>query len=105
MVATDLPMEAMVDTVSATATEAMVVSATTERGRLMPRPVITVTMEERTGVMATGPGATTTARGMLVMVMVMVTVTDTRDTGAMAMAIVSTTDKSDENCQSSIEFR
>merc|ERR1719341_2115810 len=55
-------------------------------------------MEERTGVMATGPGATTTARGMLVMVMVM----DTRDTGAMAMAIVSTTDKSDENCQSSI---
>merc|ERR1711934_567568 len=55
-------------------------------------------MEERTGVMATGPGATTTARGMLVMVM------DTRDTGAMAMAIVSTTDKSNENCQSSIEF-
>merc|ERR1739838_350841 len=57
-------------------------------------------MEERTGAMATGPGATTTARGRLAMV------TDTgMDTGAMAMATVSTTDKSDENCQSSIEFR
>merc|ERR1719178_308123 len=65
-------------------------------------------MEERGGAMATGdtePEATTTARGMPRLVMVTVTVTDTRDTGAMAMAIVSTTDKSDENCQSSIEFR
>merc|ERR1719331_606506 len=74
-------------------------ATTTARGRPRPRLVITVTMEERTGVMATGPGATTTARGMPRLV------TDTRDTGAMAMAIVSTTDKSDENCQSSIEFR
>merc|ERR1740129_2641702 len=60
---------------------------------------------ERGGAMATGdtgPEATTTGRGRLAMV----TVTDTgMDTGAMAMATVSTTDKSDENCQSSIEFR
>merc|ERR1739841_167086 len=59
---------------------------------------------ERGGAMATGdtgPEATTTARGRLRLV----TVTDTgMDTGAMAMATVSTTDKSDENCQSSIEF-
>merc|ERR1739842_207146 len=48
---------------------------------------------ERGGAMATGdtgPEATTTARGRPAMV----TVTDTgMDTGAMAMATVSTTDK------------
>merc|ERR1719367_849378 len=52
---------------------------TMARGR--PRPSLVTT---RTGDMATGPGATT----------------------VMAMVTVSTTDKrSDENCQSSIEFR
>merc|ERR1739840_73129 len=69
-------------------------ATTTARGRPRLRLVTMVIMEERTGAMATGPGATTTARGRLGM-----------DTGAMAMATVSTTDKSDENCQSSIEFR
>merc|ERR1719500_1723496 len=60
-------------------------ATTTARGRPRLRLVTMVIMEERTGAMATGPGAMATE--------------------AMAMATVSTTDKSDENCQSSIEFR
>merc|ERR1719205_304824 len=86
---------AMEDTDLATAMEAMVMDTVTmarggvmdmdtepeattmARGRLSP-------VTTRTGDMATGPGATT----------------------VMAMVTVSTTDKrSDENCQSSIEFR
>merc|ERR1719500_2659332 len=59
---------------------------------------------ERGGAMATGPEATTTARGRLV-TMVTMERTGAMATGAMAMATVSITDKSDENCQSSIEFR
>merc|ERR1711902_444529 len=73
---------AMEDTDLATAMEAMVLDTvwdSTERERPRLRPVTT-----RTGAMATGPGATM----------------------VMAMVTVSTTDKrSDENCQSSIEFR
>merc|ERR1712025_723182 len=54
-------------------------ATTMARGRLRPRLATT-----RTGAMATGPG----------------------DTMVMVMDTVSTTDKrSDENCQSSIEFR
>merc|ERR1719500_2139029 len=62
---------------------------------------------ERGGAMATGdtgPEATTTARGRLA-TMVTMERTGAMATEAMAMATVSTTDKSDENCQSSIEFR
>merc|ERR1719341_1052991 len=67
---------------------------------------------ERGGAMATGdtgPEATTTARGRprlrLVTMVIMEERTGAMATEAMAMATVSTTDKSDENCQSSIEFR
>merc|ERR1719397_1765228 len=67
---------------------------------------------ERGGAMATGdtgPEATTTARGRprlrLVTMAIMEERTGAMATGAMAMATVSITDKSDENCQSSIEFR
>merc|ERR1719458_2048290 len=67
---------------------------------------------ERGGAMATGdtgPEATTTARGRprlrLVTMVIMEERTGAMATGAVAMATVSITDKSDENCQSSIEFR
>merc|ERR1739838_1077709 len=66
-------------------TEAMVVSATTERGTLMLRLVIMVTME-RGGAMATGdtgPEATTTARGRPRLRLVTMVIMEER-TGAMA---------------------
>merc|ERR1719154_316645 len=83
-------------------------ATTTARGRPRLRLVTMVIMEERTGAMATGPGATTTARGrprLRLVTMVTMERTGAMAPGAMAMASVSTTDKSDENCQSSIEFR
>merc|ERR1712051_730151 len=60
---------------------------------------------ERGGAMATGdtgPEATTTARGRPRLRRVTMERTGAMATGAMAT--VSITDKSDENCQSSIEF-
>merc|ERR1712241_1506497 len=93
-------------------TEAMVdtVSDTTERERPRLRLVMA-----RGGVMATEdmdtePEATTMARGRpmpsLVTTRTGATATGPEATMVMAMVTVSTTDKrSDENCQSSIEFR
>merc|ERR1712032_811727 len=75
-----------------TATEAMVVSATTERGTLMLRLVTTVTME-RGGAMATGdtgPEATTTARGRPRLRLVTMVIMEER-TGAMATGPGATT--------------
>merc|ERR1712147_335929 len=109
---------AMEDTDLATATEAMVLDTvwdTTERERpslrlVMARGGVMDTVDMDTEDMDTEPEATTMARGRLRPRL------DTTRTGAMAtgpgvttvmaMVTVSTTDKrSDENCQSSIEFR
>merc|ERR1712025_442242 len=94
--------------VLAMATEAMVdtVWDTTERER--PSLVMDTVTMARGGVMDTEPEATTMARGRPSPV---TTRTGDMATGpgatmVMAMVTVSTTDKrSDENCQSSIEFR
>merc|ERR1712223_542628 len=85
---------AMEDTDSATATEVMVDTVWDTMARERPRLRLVMV---RTGAMATGVMATVDM--------------DTEDTEpevttVMAMVTVSTTDKkSDENCQSSIEFR
>merc|ERR1712228_980639 len=111
---------AMEDTDSATATEAMVdtVWATTERERPRLRLVMVRTGAMATGVMATvdmdtedtEPEDTIMARGRPrprpVMARTGDMATGPEVTTVMAMDTVSTTDKkSDENCQSSIEFR
>merc|ERR1711902_465012 len=101
---------AMEDTDLATATEAMVdtVWDTTERER--PSLVMDTVTMARGGVMDmdTEPEDTTMARGRLSPVTIRTgdMATGPGATMVMAMVTVSTTDKrSDENCQSSIEFR
>merc|ERR1712147_303108 len=100
----------MEDTDLATAMEAMVdtVWDTTERER--PSLVMDMVTMARGGVMDmdTEPEDTTMARGRLspVTTRTGAMATGPEDTMVMAMDTVSTTDKrSDENCQSSIEFR
>merc|ERR1711902_309745 len=104
---------AMEDTDLDTATEAMgldTVWDTTERER--PSLVMDTVTMARGGVMDmdTEPEATTMARGRLrprlYTIRTGAMATGPEDTMVMAMDTVSTTDKrSDENCQSSIEFR
>merc|ERR1712029_821660 len=108
---------AMEDTDLATATEAMVdtVSDTTERERprlrlVMARGGDMDTEDMDTEDMDTEPEDTTMARGRLrprlATTRTGAMATDPEVTMVMAMDTVSTTDKrSDENCQSSIEFR
>merc|ERR1719384_1748308 len=105
------------DTDLATAMEAMVdtVWDTTERERprlrlVMARGGVMATVDMDTEDMDTEPEATTMARGTprlsLVTIRTGAMATGPGDTMVMAMVTVSTMDKwSDENCQSSIEFR
>merc|ERR1719468_1443337 len=100
---------AMEDTDLATDTEAMVLDTvwdSTERER--PSLVMDTVTVARGGDMDTEPEDTTMARGRLSPVTTRTgdMATGPEDTTVMAMVTVSTTDKrSDENCQSSIEFR
>merc|ERR1712029_18974 len=101
---------AMEDTDSATATEAMVDMVWDSTVRERPSLVMDTVTMARGGVMDmdTEPEATTMARGRLspVTIRTGAMATGPEDTMVMAMDTVSTTDKrSDENCQSSIEFR
>merc|ERR1719281_766267 len=101
----------MEDTDLDTATEAMVLDTvwdSTERER--PSLVMDTVTMARGGDMDTEPEATTMARGRprpsLVTTRTGAMATGPEVTMVMAMDTVSTTDKrSDENCQSSIEFR
>merc|ERR1719384_790601 len=108
MLVLDMAME---DTDLDTATEAMVLDMvwdSTERER--PSLVMDTVTMARGGVMDmdTEPEATTMARGRPspVTIRTGAMATGPGATMVMAMVTVSTTDKrSDENCQSSIEFR
>merc|ERR1712029_564781 len=115
MLVLDMAME---DMDLATATEAMALDTvwdTTERERprlrlVMARGGVMATVDMDTEDMDTEPEDTTMARGTprprLATTRTGDMATGPEDTTVMAMDTVSTTDKrSDENCQSSIEFR